>query len=73
MNNNYCCILPAFSQNIRQFQEMHNEQKKPRKRFKHHLHASHRKEQMKTILNGITTYFNPGELVAIMGPSGINY
>lgn len=25
----------------------------------------------KIILNGITAYFNPGELIAIMGPSGI--
>lgn len=24
----------------------------------------------KTILKGVTAYFNPGELVAIMGPSG---
>ena len=24
----------------------------------------------KTILNGISSYFNPGEMVAIMGPSG---
>lgn len=51
---------------------MHSEQKKPKKRFIHHLHPyeSHQKERKKTILNGITTYFNPGELVAIMGPSG---
>lgn len=24
----------------------------------------------KEIIKGVTTYFNPGELVAIMGPSG---
>ena len=24
----------------------------------------------KRILNGISAYFNPGELIAIMGPSG---
>jgi ABC-type multidrug transport system ATPase subunit len=24
----------------------------------------------KTILNGISSYFNPGQMVAIMGPSG---
>ena len=25
----------------------------------------------KRILNGVSVYFNPGELIAIMGPSGI--
>ena len=28
------------------------------------------KEKVKVILNGISLYFNPGQLVAIMGPSG---
>eukprot|EP00117_Sycon_ciliatum_P002116 scpid53675/ scgid5426/ ABC transporter G family member 18; Probable white-brown complex homolog protein 18 len=28
------------------------------------------KEQVKLILNNVTTYFNAGELVAVMGPSG---
>ena len=27
-------------------------------------------EKIKTILKGISLYFNPGQLVAIMGPSG---
>ena len=27
-------------------------------------------EKTKTILKGISLYFNPGQLVAIMGPSG---
>ena len=27
-------------------------------------------EKVKTILKGISLYFNPGQLVAIMGPSG---
>ena len=28
-------------------------------------------KQKKKILNGISAYFNPGEMVAIMGPSGL--
>ena len=28
------------------------------------------KGKTKKILNGISAYFNPGELIAIMGPSG---
>ena len=37
----------------------------------HHRKQSLKHENKKEILKGITTYFNPGELVAIMGPSGI--
>ena len=29
-----------------------------------------KKEKVKVILEGISLYFNPGQLVAIMGPSG---
>ena len=31
------------------------------------------KEKVKVILEGISLYFNPGNLVAIMGPSGKLY
>jgi len=31
---------------------------------------SEHKEKMKVILKGISLYFNPGQLIAIMGPSG---
>ena len=30
------------------------------------------KGRKKEIIKGVSTYFNPGELVAIMGPSGIH-
>ena len=30
------------------------------------------KEKYKVILKGISLYFNPGQLIAIMGPSGIS-
>jgi len=31
------------------------------------------KEKYKVILKGISLYFNPGQLIAIMGPSGISH
>ena len=31
------------------------------------------KEKVKVILKGISLYFNPGQLIAIMGPSGKYY
>ena len=46
---------------------MHNKQKG---QFNVHGNESSGKKRKKVILKGITTYFNPGELVAIMGPSG---
>ncbi len=65
-------IFSVFAQSVREFQNMHGEQKKHKKQLIHHVRAyeAPQKKQKKTILNGITTYFNPGELVAIMGPSG---
>lgn len=37
----------------------------------HHRRLASKKEKcVKVILNGITSYFNAGNLVAIMGPSG---
>ncbi len=60
-------LLLDFAKSIRQFQQMHNKQKG---RFKVHGNESSGKKRKKVILKGITTYFNPGELVAIMGPSG---
>ena len=32
--------------------------------------AGGRRRERREILKGISTYFNPGELVAILGPSG---
>ncbi len=67
-------LLLDFAKSIKQFQQMHHNNKNKQKgRFKGSLHGneSSRKKRKKVILKGITTYFNPGELVAIMGPSGI--
>ena len=60
--------FPDLAMSIRQFQEM---QKKGKGRLGSHGDKSLKQSNRKEILKGITTYFNPGELVAIMGPSGI--
>ena len=56
-----------FSEHIgKVFQKMINsDDKKPANKRKKII------EKTKTILKGISLYFNPGQLVAIMGPSGM--
>ena len=52
-----------FSEHVGKLLITHDN-KKPAKRMKI-------EEKTKTILKGISLYFNPGQLVAIMGPSGM--
>ena len=61
---------------IQQFQQLHNQAKKKVKhrgwKYKSHDLTARDKGRKKEIIKGVSTYFNPGELVAIMGPSGEN-
>ena len=50
---------------IRDFNKQREEKKKM---FSKLCQSSDNKK--KQIINGISTYFNPGQLIAIMGPSG---
>lgn len=67
----YHAIIDLAS-TIRQFQQLHAHklnQRKHKADWRQRMHKSN-KDCKKEIIKGVTTYFNPGELVAIMGPSG---
>jgi len=53
---------------LREFRQK-REEKKPRTFFGLCKSSD---DRMKQIICGVSTYFNPGQLIAIMGPSGKN-
>ncbi len=58
---------------VRQFQEQYGRRKRWRTKIHHPKLSplqSKGNRRKKEIICGISTYFNPGELTAIMGPSG---
>lgn len=52
-----------------EFQRKHQQKQKTKKSLRYSFNKKDGKK--KEILKGISAYFNPGEMVAIMGPSGI--
>ena len=66
-------VLDMVSQ-LQQFRRQYEQQQQMSKcsKFKKILKKKFSKSnKKKEILKGISAYFNPGEMVAIMGPSGI--
>lgn len=69
-------MCAEFSPSVRQYNERGKQEKECKGRLRGHNGESKarktnaQKTHKKEILKGISTYFNPGELVAIMGPSG---
>lgn len=68
-----------FATTVNHLQELHTKRWlrggatkwKYRMRRGHQSAQKDKKGRKKEIIKGVSTYFNPGELVAIMGPSGI--
>lgn len=59
---------------LNQFRQQYEQRQSSRvARLKYSLKKKFKKnpKKKKEILKGISAYFNPGEMVAIMGPSGI--
>lgn len=66
-----------FATTIHHLQQLHakKQQRGEGTEWKHRMQRTRQSTQKekghkKEIIKGVSTYFNPGELVAIMGPSG---
>lgn len=60
-------------QTIQQFQQQYQHRKRLQNKRLHVANVpfiGNKKKKEKEIIRGVSAYFNPGELVAILGPSG---
>lgn len=66
-------IVADMIQTIQQFQQQYQRRKQLKDKRFHVANVpfiSNQKKKEKEIIRGVSAYFNPGELVAILGPSG---